>query len=55
MILKTSMRPRKIQDIFNITNDLFVRNDIADIILPTDDIENKHETKENTGPIHHHQ
>jgi hypothetical protein len=42
------MRSSRIQDLFNITNDLFVRNDIAVTILQRDDIENKHETKENT-------
>jgi hypothetical protein len=46
------MRPSRIQDPFIITNDLFVRDDLASHILKTDDIENKHETMENTGPIH---
>jgi hypothetical protein len=43
------------QDLFNITNDLFVRNDIAATILQREDIENKHETMDITGPIQHHQ
>jgi hypothetical protein len=45
MILRTSMRLRKIQDLVNITKDLFVRDDIVATILQRDDIENKHETK----------
>jgi hypothetical protein len=48
MILRTSMRPRRIQDIFNFINDLLVRNDIAATILQRDDFEDKHETMENT-------
>jgi hypothetical protein len=55
MILRTIMRPWRIKDLFNINNDLFVRNDIADTILEREDIENKHEIMDITGPIQHPQ